>query len=425
MTRSTRLFRQAEKLLVGGVNSPVRAFRAVGGHPVFMAKGRGAEMTAADGRRYIDYLGSWGPLLLGHAPASVVRAAEKTLRRGSTFGAPTEAEVRLAALVQKAFPSMERMRFVSSGTEACMSALRLARGATGRPLIVKFAGCYHGHSDGLLVAAGSGATTFGHPTSAGVPREMARLTLVLPFNDEAAVQRAFRTHGRSIAAVILEPVVGNMGVVPGSVRFLSALRALTRKNGSVLIFDEVITGFRLARGGAQEYLGVRPDLTCLGKIVGGGFPVGAFGGARRLMENLSPLGPVYQAGTLSGNPVAMAAGAALLEEIQRRPPYARLRAMTEELVRGLHALARKHGHAVTINAVESMFTVFFTASPVTDYASAMKSDAKRYARFFHGLLRRGVYFPPAQFEAAFVSAAHTERHIERTLAAASESFREL
>ncbi len=425
MTRSQQLFRRAQKLLVGGVNSPVRAFRAVGGEPVFIERGRGAAMWDVDGKAYIDYLGSWGPLILGHNPPGVRRAAQAALAKGSTFGAPTPSEVRLAALVREAFPSLERMRFVSSGTEACMSALRLARGHTDRPLIAKFAGGYHGHADGLLVAAGSGALTFGHPSSGGVPKETARLTLVLPYNDAPALRRAFQKHGRKLAAVIVEPVAGNMGLVPGTPEFLGELRSLTEKHGTVLIFDEVISGFRLAWGGAQERFKIRPDLTCLGKILGGGFPVGAFGGRRRIMEKLSPLGPVYQAGTLSGNPVAMAAGAALLEALKKARPYARMEALAQELARGVRSLARRHGQTVTVNQLGSLLTVFFANGPVTDYASALKADAKRYGRFFHGLLKRGVYFPPAQWEAAFLSAAHGPKDIEKTLSAVDRVFRTL
>jgi glutamate-1-semialdehyde 2,1-aminomutase len=407
------------------VNSPVRAFRAVGGGPVFIAEGRGARVRDADGREYVDYLGSWGPLILGHAPARTVAAAARALRRGATFGAPCEAELELAALVRDAFPSLERLRFVSSGTEACMSALRLARGVTGRTLVAKFAGCYHGHSDGLLVAAGSGATTFGHPTSAGVPDAFARQTLVLEYNDVPSLEKAFRRWGRGLAAVIVEPVAANMGVIVPKPSFLETLRRRTKQYGALLIFDEVVTGFRLAWGGAQERLEVRADMTCLGKIVGGGLPVGAFGGTRRVMDKLAPQGPVYQAGTLSGNPVAMAAGAATLEELKTRPPYARLRRLTAELAAGLRALARRHGEAVTVNDFESMFTAFFHPGPVGGYAAALRSDTRRYARFFHGLLKHGVYFPPAQFEAAFLSAAHTEADVERTLAAADKAFRAL
>jgi len=425
VSKSKELYRRAQTLLVAGVNSPVRAFHAVGGAPIFMARGRGSEMVDVDGKRYVDYLGSWGPLIFGHAPPPIIAAAEKALRLGATFGTPVESEARLAELVRAAFPSMELMRFVSSGTEACMAALRLARGYTGRRLIVKFAGCYHGHSDGLLVSAGSGAATFGHPTSAGVPREIARLTLVLPYNDATRVRKAFRSHGRDIAAVIVEPVAGNMGVVPPEKQFLRVLREETKRHGALLVFDEVITGFRLAWGGAQTVYGVRPDLTCLGKIVGGGFPVGAFGGAAKIMRRLAPLGPVYQAGTLSGNPVAMAAGIATLELLRRTRPYASLARQTARLSAGIGALAAPRGLAVTVNRVGSMFTVFFTDRPVRDGFSAMRSDARRYARFFQGLLKRGVYFPPAQLEAAFVSCAHTAADLEKTLTAVAETFEEL
>ncbi|MBI4396995.1 MAG: glutamate-1-semialdehyde 2,1-aminomutase [Elusimicrobia bacterium] len=425
MNRSRQLFRKAESLLVGGVNSPVRAFRAVGGRPLFIARARGATVWDADGRPYVDYLGSWGPMILGHAVPEVIRAAGNALKNGSSYGAPAEVEVRAAAMVREAFPSMERVRFVSSGTEACMSALRLARGYTGRRYIVKFAGCYHGHSDGLLVSAGSGAATFGHPTSAGVPPEVARLTIVLPYNDESAVESAFRKWGKEIACVIVEPVSGNMGVVAPEMSFLCALRRLTKKHGALLIFDEVITGFRLSLGGAQALFGLRPDLTCLGKIVGGGFPVGAFGGPRRIMEKLAPLGPVYQAGTLSGNPVAMAAGCAVLAELKKARPYGRLREKTRTLAEGIRESGRRRGQKIVVNSMESLFTVFFTDRPVTDFASALRCDTRRYARFFHGLLKRGVYFPPAQFEAAFVSAAHQGKDIRKTLAAVDDVFREM
>lgn len=423
--KSKQLFQQAQRVLVGGVNSPVRAFRAVGGTPVFMARGRGARLWDVDGRSYVDYVGSWGPLIWGHAPSFVARAAHRALRNGSTFGAPTELEVRTASLVRSAFPHMERVRFTSSGTEACLSALRLARGFTGRQLIVKFAGCYHGHADGLLVEAGSGALTLGHPSSAGVPPAVARLTLVLPFNDAAAARAAFQKWGKSIAAVILEPVVGNMGVVPAHPDFLKVLRGLTRAQGALLIFDEVMTGFRLAFGGAQALYGVTPDITTLGKIIGGGFPVGALGGPRRIMEKLAPLGPVYQAGTLSGNPVAMAAGEAALSALKSRPPYKRLASLTQDLAEGFQQLAARAGRSVSVQSVESMFTVFFTRRPVTNLSEAMTADAKAYARFFHGLLKRGVYFPPSQFEAAFLSAAHTPADIEKTLRAAHGALRDI
>jgi len=369
----------------------------------------------ADGRQYLDYLGSWGPLILGHSPESVGRAVRRAVRAGSSFGAPTEWEVGLAELVQDAFPGMERMRFVSSGTEACMSAIRLARGCTGRRIVVKFAGCYHGHSDGLLVAAGSGATTFGRPTSAGVLREIARWTVVLPYNDGAAVDRFFRKSGRDVAAVIVEPVAGNMGVVAPDLEFLGTLRRLTAGNGSVLIFDEVITGFRLCWGGAQHLYNIKPDLTCLGKIVGGGLPVGVFGGRRTLMDRLAPMGPVYQAGTLSGNPAAMAAGIAVLGKLRSLSPYRSLQEKTALLVGGIKDSAARAGVPVRVNSVGSMLTVFMTDRPVSDYETALRSDTRRYASFFNGLLGRGVYFPPAQFEAAFVSTTHRRHDIEKTI----------
>ncbi len=410
---------------MGGVNSPVRAFRAVGGAPLFIEKAKGARLWDADGRGYIDYVGSWGPMILGHGHPGILGAARSALSRGTSFGAPSATEIRLAELVKEFFPSVERVRFVSSGTEATMSALRLARGYTGRPLIVKFSGGYHGHADGLLVAAGSGALTFGHPSSAGVPPEIARLTAVLPYNDVPALEKFFKARGRRVAAVIVEPVAGNMGTVVPRPEFLPALRRLTRRHGALLIFDEVMTGFRLSLGGAQEIFGVRPDITCLGKILGGGFPVGALGGPAKIMEKLAPLGPVYQAGTLSGNPVAMAAGATAIEELQRTDPYDRLQGLTQFLVEGLYEAAHRRKVRVTINALGSMFTVFFTGGPVTDNASAVKSDAKKYARFFHGLLKRGVYFPPAQFEAAFVSAAHTSADVRATVAAADGALKDL
>lgn len=425
MTRSLDLFHQAQTMFVGGVNSPVRAFRAVGGTPLFFKSARGAMLTDVDGKNYVDYVGSWGPMILGHAHPKVVAAAKRAVERGSSFGAPSPLELDLARLVREAYPHVDLLRFTSSGTEACLSALRLARGFTGRSLIVKFAGCYHGHGDSLLVSAGSGALTLGHPTSAGVPKELARLTIVLPYNDPIALAKAFKKWGQEIAAVIVEPVVGNMGVVLPSAEFQKALQQIPRRYGSLLIVDEVMTGFRLSRGGAQELLGLRADLTCFGKIIGGGFPVGAFGGTKRIMGKLAPLGPVYQAGTLSGNPVAMAAGAATLSILKTDPPYAQLRDRTEDLAQGIRALARRRNVGVTVNAVGSMLTVFFTKGPVTDLASAEKSDTSAYGRFFHGLLNRGVYFPPAQFEAAFVSSAHTLGDIEKTLIAADAAFREV
>ncbi|MBK8575285.1 MAG: glutamate-1-semialdehyde 2,1-aminomutase [Elusimicrobia bacterium] len=425
MTRSETFFRQAKNVFVGGVNSPVRAFRAVGGTPLFFESARGAVLKDVDGKSYIDYVGSWGPMILGHAHPKVVGAARRAVERGSSFGAPSPLELDLARLVREAYPHVDLLRFTSSGTEACLSALRLARGYTGRSLIVKFAGCYHGHGDSLLVSAGSGALTLGHPTSAGVPKELARLTIVLPYNDPAALAQAFKKWGEKIAAVIVEPVVGNMGVVLPTGEFQKALQRLPRLHGALLIVDEVMTGFRLARGGAQELLGLRADLTCFGKIIGGGFPVGAFGGAKRIMEKLAPLGPVYQAGTLSGNPVAMAAGAATLSILKSDPPYTLLRDRTDDLVHGIRAVARRRNVSVIVNAVGSMFTVFFTKGPVTDLVSAEKSDTRAYGKFFHGLLKRGVYFPPSQFEACFVSAVHTLEDIEKTLIVADAAFREV
>ena len=425
MTRSQDYFRQAQKICVGGVNSPVRAFRGVGGTPLFFDGARGSTLKDVDGRRYIDYVGSWGPMILGHAHPQVVRAAKQAVERGSSFGAPSPLELDLARLVREAYPQVDLLRFTSSGTEACLSALRLARGFTGRSLIVKFAGCYHGHGDSLLVSAGSGALTLGHPTSAGVPKELARLTIVLPYNDPAALAQAFKKWGKKIAAVIVEPVVGNMGVVLPTVEFLKALQSVPRQHGALLIVDEVMTGFRLARGGAQELLGLRADISCFGKIIGGGFPVGAFGGTKRIMENLAPLGPVYQAGTLSGNPAAMAAGAATLSILKSHPPYRLLRDRTEDLAKGIRAVARRRNVDVTVNVVGSMFTVFFAKGPVTDLVSGEKSDTFAYGKFFHGLLKRGVYFPPSQFEASFVSAAHSLSDIEKTLIAADAAFREV
>jgi glutamate-1-semialdehyde 2,1-aminomutase len=425
MSQSQVLFRQAQNVFVGGVNSPVRAFRSVGGTPLFFRHARGSQLTDVDNKKYIDYVGSWGPMILGHAHPTVVRAARRALEQGSSFGAPSPRELELASWVRRAFPRVDLLRFTSSGTEACLSALRVARGYTGRSMILKFAGCYHGHGDSLLVSAGSGALTLGHPTSAGVPKELARLTLVLPYNDPGALAKAFAKWGKRIAAVIVEPVVGNMGVVAPSPEFRDALQTIPHRYGSLLIVDEVMTGFRLAWGGAHALLGLQSDLVCFGKILGGGFPVGAFGGSRRVMEQVAPLGPVYQAGTLSGNPVAMAAGAATLALLHKRPPYKSLREKTRELTEGFRMSARRRGVDVTINVVESMFTVFFTRGPVTDLVSAEKSNSKSYGKFFHGLLKRGVYFPPSPFEACFVSAAHSSNDIDKTVAAADAAFREV
>ncbi len=419
---SRRLFEEAQRLLPGGVNSPVRAFRAVGGEPFFVARGAGARLIDVDGNDYLDYVCSWGPLILGHAHPAVVAALREALERGTSYGAPTEQEVRLAALVQEAFPSIEMLRFVSSGTEATMSAIRVARGFTGREKVIKFAGCYHGHADSLLVRAGSGAATFGVPDSAGVPAALARETIALPFNDLDAVRRTLEAVGREVACLILEPVVGNMGVVLPRPGFLSGLRELTARHGVLLIFDEVITGFRLAFGGAQEAYGVPADMTCLGKIIGGGLPVGAYGGRREIMEQVAPLGPVYQAGTLSGNPLAMTAGITTLTHLKAPGFYKTLDERTATLEEGLRAAAAEGGAAVRMQRAASMLTVFFTDREVWSWTDAERADRQRYARLFRGLLEQGVYFPPAQFEAAFVSAAHTAADIAGTVRAARAAF---
>jgi glutamate-1-semialdehyde 2,1-aminomutase len=392
----------------GGVNSPVRAFKAVGGTPFFVAKGEGCYLWDVDGNRFIDFVCSWGPLILGHAHPEVVAAVKEAVERGTTYGAPTELEVALAEKIQQAFPSMEMLRLVNSGTEATMSAIRAARGYTGRKKIVKFEGCYHGHADYLLVKAGSGAATFGIPDSAGVPEGTAQDTIVLPYNDIEAFNKTMDAMGEEIAAVIVEPIAGNMGVVLPKPEFLSALRQQTEKHGIVLIFDEVITGFRVAYGGAQSLYGIKPDMTCLGKIVGGGFPLAAYGGRKEIMQTVAPLGPVYQAGTLSGNPVAVTAGLKTLEILERYNPYPELERRTKQLTQVISEAAKEAGVPVQINQIASMFTVFFTDQPVVDYASARRSDTQRYARFFHALLERGVYFPPSQFEAAFLSTAHDD-----------------
>jgi glutamate-1-semialdehyde 2,1-aminomutase len=407
------------------VNSPVRAFRSVGGEPFFVARAEGARIWDVDGRSYLDFLGSWGPLILGHAPRQVVEALSEAACRGTSYGAPTPQEVELAQLLTQALPSMEMVRLVSSGTEATMSAIRLARGATGRQKIVKFEGCYHGHADSLLVKAGSGGATFGIPDSLGVPASLALLTITLPFNDLEALARAVEAEGQEVAAVIVEPVAGNMGVVPPAPGFLRGLRELTRRYGVLLIFDEVITGFRVAYGGAQSLYGVRPDLTCLGKIIGGGLPVGAYGGRRDLMEQVAPLGGVYQAGTLSGNPLAVAAGLATLAVLSDSGVYARLEALGQQLQEGLESAALEAGVPLTVNRVGSMLTAFFTGESVTDFASAKRSDTQRYAKFFHGMLERGVFIAASQYEAAFVSLAHTGADLEAATEAARQALRSL
>ncbi|HLU68165.1 MAG TPA: glutamate-1-semialdehyde 2,1-aminomutase [Kofleriaceae bacterium] len=422
MTGSSALFERAQKVLPGGVNSPVRACRAVGAGPLFISHGDGAHITDADGTRYIDMVSSWGPLILGHAHREVLEAVHEVMGSGTSFGAPTELEVRFAEEIAAAVPSIEKLRAVSSGTEATMSALRLARGATGRDLIVKMAGGYHGHADFLLVSAGSGAATFGIPGSAGVPAAAARDTLVIPYNDLAAAERVFGEHGERIAALIVEPVAGNVGVVPPEDGYLAGLRALTARHGALLIFDEVITGFRVAYGGAQERYGVEPDLTCLGKVVGGGLPAAAFGGRAELMDHLAPLGEVYQAGTLSGNPLAMAAGLKTLEVLRRPGSYARLEELGARLEAGLAEAAAAAGVPATVNRVGSMLTLFFCAGPVRSYEEARASDTERFSRFFRAMRERGVFLPPSQFEAMFVSLAHSEGEIDDVVAAARESL---
>jgi glutamate-1-semialdehyde 2,1-aminomutase len=422
MTTSATLLAAAGRVIPGGVNSPVRAFRGVGGEPFFVARAEGARLWDVDGRSYLDFVGSWGPLILGHAAPPVVDAVVDAARRGTSYGAPTPGEVELAEAITSAIPSMEMVRLVSSGTEAAMSAIRLARGATRRDVIVKFDGGYHGHADSLLVRAGSGGATFGIPDSAGVPAALARLTVTVAFNDLDAVRTVFEARGHEIAAVIVEPVAGNMGVVPPGAGFLQGLREVTAAHGALLILDEVITGFRLAYGGAQEIYRVRPDLTCLGKIIGGGLPVGAYGGRRDLMEQVAPLGPVYQAGTLSGNPLAVSAGLATLHGLRQSGVYARLDSLGARLERGIRQAADKSGVPITVNRVGSMLTAFFTGAPVVDYASAKRADTKRYARYFHGMLERGVYLAPSQFEAAFVSLAHSETDLDEATRCATEAL---
>jgi glutamate-1-semialdehyde 2,1-aminomutase len=423
-TKSDELFATAQNLIPGGVNSPVRAFRGVGGTPRFIRSARGATITDVDGNTYIDYVGSWGPMILGHADEEVVAAVQEVAAGGTSFGAPTELEVQLAQEVIDAVPSIEMVRMVSSGTEATMSAIRLARGVTGRTKLVKFEGGYHGHADSLLVRAGSGVATLGLPDSPGVPAALAENTLTLPFNNVPALEKVFAEHD-DIAAVIIEPVVGNMGCVPPRDGYLEAVRKLTRDNGALLIFDEVMTGFRLARGGAQELYGVRPDITTLGKIIGGGLPVGAYGASRELMREIAPAGPVYQAGTLSGNPLAMTAGLATVRRLRDSSVYEQLERAGARLSEGLADAAREAGVETTANRVGSMFTTFFSSEPVTDWTTASKSDRALYGKFFHAMLERGVYLAPSQFEAAFISLAHTDELLDRTVEAARQAFRSL
>jgi len=419
---SDHLFQDAQRYIPGGVNSPVRAFKGVGGDPLFVSRAEGAYLYATDGRRYIDYVGSWGPMLAGHAHPKIVEAVRSAAGDGLSFGAPTEIETRLAERICRLVPSIELVRMVSSGTEATMSAIRLARGHTGRDLIVKFEGCYHGHSDSLLVKAGSGALTLGVPTSPGVPAALAALTLTLPYNDAAAVSAVFERYPSSIACVIVEPVAGNMNLVKPSGEFLTALRDLCTRYGAILIFDEVMTGFRVGLQGAQGLFGITPDLTTLGKVIGGGMPVGAFGGRRDIMQSIAPLGPVYQAGTLSGNPVAVAAGLATLKLVRGPGFFERLTASTTKLVERLQAAARDAGIAFSAQSVGGMFGVYFRATPPETYAQVMECDKAAFNRFYHALLAEGVYFAPSAYEAGFVSAAHGDTEIEATAAAAKIAF---
>jgi glutamate-1-semialdehyde 2,1-aminomutase len=418
MTRkkSDALFARAQRVIPGGVNSPVRAFRGVGGNPPFIARGEGSHIIDADGNIYIDYVCSWGPLLLGHRHPVIVQAISDALEIGTSFGAPTEQEVVFAEMIRDAVPSMEMVRLVNSGTEATMSAVRVARGFTGRDITVKFEGCYHGHVDSLLVKAGSGVATLGLPDTQGVPRAFCDTTVSLPYNSIDAVEQAFRAHGGRIAAVIVEPVAGNMGCVPPAPGFLEALREQTARHGAVLIFDEVMTGFRVAWGGAQQRYGIRPDMTTLGKVIGGGLPIAAYGGRADIMKQVAPSGPIYQAGTLSGNPVAVAAGIAMLRYLREFPD------VYDQLEERAAAIAASAPAGITVNRVGSMFTFFFTDQPVTDYASAKRSSTERFGQFFRRMLERGIYLAPSQFEAAFVSAAHTPADVQKTIEAAREAF---
>lgn len=420
--KSADRFEEAQRYLPGGVNSPVRAFRAVGGAPFFVERGEGSRVYDVDGKAYIDYVGSWGPLILGHAHPQVVRALKMAVERGTSYGAPTELEVTLARMVSEAIPTIEMVRFVSSGTEAVMSALRVARAYTARDKIVKFAGCYHGHADSLLVKAGSGALTLGIPSSAGVPEPVAKETVTVTYNDLDQVRKVMEAVGKEVACLIVEPVAGNMGVIPPRPGFLEGLRELTLKYGSLLIFDEVITGFRVGYGGAQGLYGIRPDLTCLGKIIGGGLPVGAYGGRQQIMEQVAPLGPVYQAGTLSGNPIAMTAGIETLSLLRNGEIYRELEARGNALGEGIEEAYRKANLVCCLNRIGSMWTLFFAQGPVGDDHDITRADTQRYAAFFRAMLDRGVSLPPSQFEAAFLSAAHTPQDVAMTIEAAREAL---
>jgi glutamate-1-semialdehyde 2,1-aminomutase len=425
MTKSKRLWRQAQRLMPGGVNSPVRAFKGVGGSPIFVQKGKGSHIWDVDGNEYIDYVCSWGPLILGHAQRDVVARLKKTAADGTSFGIPTEKESQLAKMIIRAFPSIDMVRLVNSGTEAVMSAIRLARAFTKRSLVIKFEGCYHGHTDGLLVKAGSGAVTLGVPTSPGVPAEYASCTLTLPYNDADVVAAACKEHGKDIACIILEPIAGNMGVVPPENGYLDGLREITEKYGILLIFDEIITGFRVGYGGAQKLFKIKPDLTTLGKIIGGGLPVGAYGGRADIMEMMAPAGPVYQAGTLSGNPLAVEAGLATLEKLSQPGTYKKLDKLAARLGDGLIEAAQMAGIPSYHTRVGSMLGMFFAEGPVLNFEDALKCDTRRYAKYFHEMLKRGIYLAPSQFEAAFVSLAHSEKDIEKTLRAAEQALLEL
>jgi glutamate-1-semialdehyde 2,1-aminomutase len=422
---SEKLFEQAQQVIPGGVNSPVRAFRAVGGNPLFIEQGQGSRIFDSDNLQYIDCVGSWGPLILGHAHRYVVEAVKRAVTKGASFGAPTAGEIELAEMICDAVPSIEMVRMVSSGTEATMSAIRLARGATKRKKILKFNGGYHGHVDSLLVKAGSGGATFGVPDSAGIPEEFSSLTLSVPYNDLEAVSEALKNNDKEVAAIIVEPIAGNMGCVPPAEGFLAGLRKLCDEHGTLLIFDEVMTGFRVSYGGAQKLYGVRPDLTTLGKVIGGGLPIGAYGGRRDLMQLISPLGPVYQAGTLSGNPVAVAAGRSTLSVLKGDTIYKDLEQRSFEFEDGVRKAADKHGIDIVINRVGSMWTVFFTKDPVTDYETASKSDTEKFTRFFHLMLGEGVYLPPSQFEAAFFSVAHAKKDIQQVVERVDRVFKKI
>ncbi len=423
--KSAELFEQAKQLIPGGVNSPVRAFKSVGGNPRFIAWAKGSKICDVDGNEYIDYVGSWGPLILGHTHPQIVQAVQAAAARGTSFGAPTEAEIELAQLIVAAVPSIQKVRLVNSGTEATMSALRLARGFTGRDKVLKFEGCYHGHVDSLLVKAGSGALTLGVPDSAGIPASLAGHTIIVPYNDIESVKQVFREHGREIAAIIVEPIAGNMGVIPPEPGFLAYLREICSQYEALLIFDEVITGFRVAYGGAQQLYGIEPDLTCLGKIIGSGLPIGAYGGKSHIMDVVSPLGPVYQAGTLSGNPLAVTAGIQTLKLLKYPGFYAQLEESAARLAEGLTANARKQGVPVRFNRIGSLMCAFFTSTPVLNYASALSADTEKFARYFWGMQRHGINIAPSQFEAMFVSCAHTVEDVEKTISAGYEVLGEL